>query len=117
MQLQRNRFDKFAAGATLLTGIALLLAPWLFGYAQVATAAAASWLLGLVVTITAVLAISGSAPWGGLILVFTGLVALLAPVLFGFMIMLAPLAVHTVAGLLVLIQGYVLFRLRGPDIA
>jgi hypothetical protein len=116
MLMARKLFDRLVVAATLLTGLAFFLAPWLLGYAEHQVAAAVTWVLAGTVTITALLALSGPAPWGGLILVLAGLVALLAPTMFGFLTAIRPLLVHMVAGLLLLAEGYLMFRLRGADI-
>ncbi|MCW2242522.1 SPW repeat protein [Azospirillum canadense] len=86
---------------TLLLGAALFLGPWLYGFADQATASWNAWITGAVMVALAAAAIFAFAEWEEWVNLVVGLWAVVAPWALGFAGHSSAMRTHVVVGLAV----------------
>jgi hypothetical protein len=98
----KERKDKGVTDiVNLVLGAILFIAPWLFGFADHATAAWNAWITGVVIVALAVAAIFAFAEWEEWVNLVVGLWVLVAPWILGFAANPVAMWSHVVVGLVV----------------
>lgn len=87
--------------ANIVVGIALVLSPWVLGFAAEAAAAWNAWIVGALIALVAIGALVSFAEWEEWVNLVLGVWALVSPWLLGFAAVTAAVWVHVVAGLIV----------------
>jgi len=97
----RNNQEKAIDVANLIAGLALIISPWLFGFADMQTAAWTAWITGLLIAAVALGALVAYRQWEEWVNVVLGLWAVVSPWLLGFASDGNAMLTHVVLGLLV----------------
>jgi hypothetical protein len=104
-----EEWKKALLGSQIVLGLALVLMPWLAGFAAQTTAAWTAWVTGAVIALVAIAGFFGhgfTASWVNLV---AGIWAIAAPWLVGFAALAAAMWSHVVIGLLVAVAAALAF--------
>ncbi|WP_163268768.1 SPW repeat protein [Chelativorans alearense] len=85
----------------LVVGIALVLTPWMMGYAAETTAAWNAWVVGALIGLVAIGALVSFAEWEEWANLVLGIWAIISPWLLGFAAITAAVWAHVIAGVIV----------------
>ncbi len=86
---------------SLILGIWLFISPWVVGFSAVSNAAANAWILGIVVAVVAIIALSTPQLWEEWVNLILGIWLIISPWVVGFSNMAAPTWDSVIVGLIV----------------
>jgi len=98
-----------------ILAVFLFLTPWIFGFMSEHTAAGNAWVIGVVMGIVAIVALTKFAEWEEWVNLLLGVWVVVSPWVLGFVVTTAATWVHVIVGLIVAILAAVkLWQLRQP---
>ena len=103
----RTSQDTVLNGINAVAGLVLLFSPWMFGFADTASAAWNAWIVGAIIAIVALSSLVALQQWEEWANVVLGVWAIVAPWALGFSALSGAVAIHVVVGLIVAVLAAV----------